>query len=124
MRKNIVAIVVAVAAAGCAGAPATNPADLKLWKTVRLPAASTGAFSACLLSGFGKAHPVTHTTVRERRGEGVTRVETWDASKGLQVSALVFDDGRIEFRESPDPLVDSSKERAVFLACFDVQAPR
>jgi len=123
LRKNIVAIVAAIAAVGCASAPAPNPTDLRLWKTVRLPAASTGAFSTCLENGFYKAHSVTHTSVRQVRGDGVTRVETWGASQGLQASALVFDDGRIELRESTAPLVDTSGERAVLLACFDQLSP-
>ena len=89
MRKNIVAIAAAIAVAGCASAPTANSAELRLWKTVRLPAASAGAFATCLQNGFNNAHSVTHTAVRQVRGDGVTRVETWGASQGLQASALV-----------------------------------
>ena len=123
MHKNIVAIAAAIAVVGCASAPAANSAELRLWKTVRLPAASTGAFATCLQNGFNNAHSVTHTAVRQVRGDGVTRVETWGASQGLQASALVFDDGRVELRESTSPLVDTSGERAVLLGCFDRLAP-
>ena len=123
MRKNIVAIAAAIAVAGCASAPTANSAELRLWKTVRLPAASAGAFATCLQNGFNNAHSVTHTAVRQVRGDGVIRVETWGASQGLQASALVFDDGRIELRESTSPLVDTSGERAVLLGCFDRLAP-
>ena len=124
MRNIITTLGVALAAAGCGSTSTANPEELVLWKTVRVPAASATAFGACLEQEFFKVHSVTTTTVRQRREEGASRVETWGASRGVQVRADVFDDGRAEFRDLKNaPLVDTSGERRAFLRCFDLNSP-
>jgi len=124
MRKTLCLLAVALAAAGCAGTPDAIPENLVLWRTVRVPAASAGAFGVCLEQEFFKVHSIGTTTVRQRRQEGGSRVETWGASRGLQVRVDVFDDGRAEFRDLKSAqLVDTSGERRAFLRCFDQHSP-
>lgn len=124
MRRIVATAWIALAATGCGNTPTAMPEELVLWKTVRVPAASATAFANCLEQEFYKSHSVTTTTVRQQRQQGGSRVETWGASRGLQVRADVFDDGRAELRELKDSqLVDTSGERRAFLRCFDQHSP-
>ncbi|MET0349238.1 MAG: hypothetical protein ABW067_05585, partial [Rhizobacter sp.] len=87
-------------------------------------AAWAGAWGVGLELVFFPVHAIATTPGRQRRQEGGSRVETWGASRGLQVRVDVFDDGRAEFRDLKSAqLVDTSGERRAFLRCFDQHSP-